>query len=271
MQNIFLPYKNSRICFGILGTGPSVTICLHGFGENKSSFSLLESPLGSEYTFLCLDLPFHGETEWNEGLLFSAKDFLAVIDKAFQEIGLEMGHSFSILSFSLGGRLALWLLEKIPARINRAILLAPDGLHVNFWYWLGTQTLLGNKLFYATMLKPAWFFTLIKIAGNVGMLNTSIIKLVHYYLDDKVGRLLLYKRWTALRKFKPDLQLSKKNIISYNIPVRLVFGSYDQIILEKRSDFFKNNNNNVKVTVLDAGHQLLKEKYITHIIQQFSN
>ena len=121
------------------------------------------------------------------------------------------------------------------------------------------------------MKRPGWFFGMINMAGKLRMLNKSIIKLVYYYLDDEEGRLLLYERWTTLRKFKPDLKAVKKNIDLFKIPVRLVLGNYDQIILEKRARFLQTNNDNIKVTVLDAGHKLLKEKYIEEIIQQFSN
>jgi len=102
------------------------------------------------------------------------------------------------------------------------------------------------------------------------LLNKSIIKFVHQYLDDKEARLLLYKRWTTLRKFKPDLYVVKKNIVNQMIPVRFVFGSYDRIILDKRSNFFKTDKANVKVLLLQAGHQLLKEKHAKDIARQFS-
>lgn len=254
-----------------MGRGSKIVLCLHGFGESKSSFALLEKHLQDKYTFLCLDLPFHGDTEWNEGLLFCPEDLKNVIHLCFKEIGLEEDTTFSTLAYSLGGRLVLWLIEKEPRMINRAILLAPDGLHVNFWYWLGTQTWAGNKLFQATMKRPGWFFGMINMSSKLGMLNKSIIKLVHYYLGNEEGRLLLYERWTTLRKFKPDLKVVKKNVTSFKIPVRLVLGNYDQIILKKRGIFLQTNNDYIKVTVLGAGHQLLKEKYMENIIQQFSN
>ena len=270
MQTIFLPYKNSVICIGVMGNGPELIVCLHGYGESKSSFALLEKQIEQDYTCLCIDFPFHGETKWNDGLLFKQEDFFNILEASFAKIGFYNKPDFSLLTFSLGGRLALCLLQTIPIRIKRAVLLAPDGLHVNFWYWLGTQTYFGNKLFYITMQKPSWFFAMIKIANKTGLLNKTIVKLVHYYLDDEDGRILLYKRWSILRKFKPALSVVKKNIALHKIPVRFVFGMYDRIILDKRSNIFKNDTINVRVTVLETGHQLLKEKYVKNIVQQFS-
>jgi hypothetical protein len=46
----------------------------------------------------------------------------------------------------------------MPEQIEKLVLLAPDGLKVNFWYWLATQTWLGKNSFCFTMKHPGWFF-----------------------------------------------------------------------------------------------------------------
>lgn len=271
MQTHFAVYKNSSICFGIIGSGPAVIVCLHGFGEDKTSFAVLEKSLGKNYTLVCPDLPFHGETEWNEGLLFTPRECLEILTLLLKKSGFSSEHRFSLLAYSLGGRIALQVVQIIPERIERLVLLAPDGLRINFWYWLGTQTYVGNKLFYTTMQKPAWFFAMTNLAYKIGLLNKSIIKFVHHALDDGELRLLLYKRWTTLRKFKPDLRMVRKQIAAQKIPTRFVLGSYDRIILDKRSHIFKADKANIKIIVIQAGHQLLKEKNVIHIARQFSN
>jgi len=214
-------------------------------------------------------LPFHGQTDWKDGTLLP-QELDVIIEEAFESVGLERESTFSLLAYSLGGRIALCLLQAIPQKIERVVLLAPDGLHVNFWYWLGTQTWAGNKLFYATMQNPGWFFTMTGLARKAGLLNKSIIKFVHHYLDDKEIRLLLYKRWRTLRKFRADLALARKNIACFKIPTRFVFGSYDRIILDKRSNVFRADEANVKVEIIQAGHDLLKEKHVVDIARQFS-
>lgn len=271
METCFTAYKASHICFNIMGSGPAVIVCLHGYGENSTGFAVLEKGLGKQYSLLCLDLPFHGRTEWNEGLSVNSKDLVEIIELVFEKAGFNRGQRFSLLAYSLGGRIALHLVQTIPERIERLVLLAPDGLRVNFWYWLGTQTCLGNKLFDTTMQNPAWFFALTNFGYKTGLLNKSIIKFVHYYLDDAELRFLLYKRWTALRKFRPDLAIVKKNIFAHKISTRFIFGSYDRIILHKRSNVFKKDTANVKVVVLQAGHQLLRVKHLADIAKQFSD
>lgn len=270
MERISIAYKSSAIDFVRFGTGKSVIICLHGFGEDAKSFAVLERYLENKFSLICIDLLFHGSTQWNEELTLEPEELITIITSALTFFGFENVQKFSLCGYSMGGRIAVDLLQRIPEKIEQAVLIAPDGLHANFWYWLATQTWLGNKLFKMTMHNPKWFLYIASFGQSIGLLNKSIIKFVHYYLDDKDVRLLLYKRWTTLRKFKPESNLFRKVIKKYSIPVRFVFGSYDRIILSIRADKFKKGLPTVKVLILNAGHQLLKEKHAKEIAQQFS-
>jgi len=271
MQHQSISYKKSIINLSVFGTGNKLLICFHGYGENGKTFESLEKKLGNEYTLVAIDFPFHGETKWNERLLMTPNylsNILSIILRQI-EIAKERSIKFSVVAFSLGGRVALHLLQSTPAQIERMVLIAPDGLHQNFWYWLATQTSVGNKLFAHTMKRPAWLFALTSFGYKLRLLNKSIVRIIHYYLDDEEGRLLLYRRWTTMRKFIPEKRAISDAINKYQIPVRFLFGSYDRIILSKRSKFFKSNPY-VKVTTINAGHQLLKEKFAEDIALLFS-
>ena len=174
--------------------------------------------LEAVYTFYAIDLPFHGETEWNEGLLFTVIDLQQIV---FEIVDQNNSTSFGkktdthLLGFSLGGRIALSLYQAQPETIEKIILFAPDGLKVNFWYWLATQTWIGSKLFSFSMKNPGWFFGFLKVANKLGLVNASVFKFVNYYIGNKEARLQLYQRWTSLRKLKPDLQRIKDVIRQY--------------------------------------------------------
>ena len=159
MEQRQLCYKNSVISYCIFGNGPKLAICFHGYGEEKASFDFLEKFAGTEYSFYSIDLPFHGKTQWNEGLNFTITDLHQII----KEIIESKKQKLTLIGFSLGGRVALSLFQQMPEQINKIVLLAPDGLKVNFWYWLTTQTWIGNKLFFLTMKYPRWFFLFLRI------------------------------------------------------------------------------------------------------------
>lgn len=271
MKKHSFPYKNSVISYKQAGTGSKLLFCFHGFGEDGYSFAIFEKLLGKTYTLIALDFPFHGETTWNEALLFTPEDLLNILSRILSPANnLSQHNKFSILAYSMGGRVAFHLLQLIPGKIECAILAAPDGLTMNFWYWLGTQTWMGNGLFNYTMYHPGWFFTLVKMGSKTGLINKSISKFVHHYIDDKNARINLYKRWTTMRKFKPDFKKIATNIDQHKIDLTLVFGVYDRIILSKRSDFLMGYGANIKVKMIQAGHQLLREKYAPEIAAAFS-
>jgi len=260
MQRHSLAYKSSIIHYYIFGRGAKTLFCFHGYGEDGLSFAFLEDLLGPDFTLYAPDFPFHGKTQWNEKEPFTPADLIAVL----QLIHPYGDVKFSLLAYSMGGRAALHLIQEIPMQIEKVALIAPDGLHQNIWYQITTQTSFGNKLFAYTMKNPRWFFSAADTGGKLKILNKSILKFVHYYLDDKEQRILLYKRWTFMRKLKPNLPAIKNSCIEKNIKLGLLFGEFDRIILSKRAKIFRNTKD-IQIRVINAGHQLMKEKYANEI------
>jgi pimeloyl-ACP methyl ester carboxylesterase len=256
-----ITYKDSVINYHVFGGGTEVLFCFHGYGEDGASFAFLEQKLRFEYTLYAIDFPIHGSTQWDEKEAFTINDLFSII----QLIEPDQTKKFSLLAYSMGGRAAMHLLERFPEKINCVALVAPDGLHQNIWYRLTTQTASGNRIFHFTMNNPRWLFFLVHVNGKLTIINKSIVKFIHYYLDDKDERALLYRRWTNLRKIKPDLKKIKRICPEKNIQLNFLFGKYDRIILSRRADIFKNTKN-IHIKIINAGHQLLKEKYADEIM-----
>lgn len=265
LKTHILKYKNSNISYRRYGESRKLLFCFHGYGENAGSFAFLETILGKTFEIIAIDFPFHGLTEWHEELLFTNTDLINIIN-----LIASPKQTFSILGYSMGGRVALHLLQTNPDRIEQLVLVAPDGFHHNIWHRFSTKTFIGNKLFAFTMKHPFWLFGLMKLFYKLHLFNKNIFTFVHYYLDDKESRLMLYKRWTTMRKFNPDLHLVKTIIQKNKIPIGLLFGKYDHVILTKHGLTFQNNIEElVEVKELKAGHQLLKLKYATEIAGMF--
>jgi len=261
LETHFIPYRNSTIHYYRFGQGAEWLFCFHGYGENGGSFEIFETLLGDRYTLISLDFPFHGETVWLDGLLFDTNDLISIINL------IKPTHQpMSLLGYSMGGRVALQLLQVMPGQIKKLVLVAPDGLHKNKWQWLSTRTKIGNRLFAYIMHKPEGLIGLMDLAGKLGLYNKSIRKFVHFYLDDAVQRSILYRRWTTMRKFRPDTTLLKRIVVDHQVPIRLLFGRYDSIILSKHGTAFgRESEGLIRVIEIEAGHQLLREKHVTVI------
>lgn len=274
MEHRELSYKNSQISYYRFGTGPNPVVCFHGYGEDGTLYGFLEKYTGADYTFFSIDLPFHGKTQWKEGLLFTHGDLLQIISGIIEQKNIkpfltpgDTNLKFSVLGFSLGGRIALSLYQAQPGNIKKIILLAPDGLKVNFWYWFATQTRMGDSVFAFSMKKPGWFLGFLKLANTLGLVNASVFKFVNYYIGNKDARQLLYQRWTTLRKLKPNLIRIKAFVRQYKTPTRLLYGKYDRIILPLRGEEFqKGIEEFCTLTIIDSGHQVVHENHVIQIL-----
>lgn len=266
MQTAFVSFKTSQVHYSYGGNGNNVLLCLHGYGETEHSYHFLEKYLPAGFRIIAVDLPFHGKTQWKEEKEFTVRQLIAIVDVIFEALSIS-GTSFTLLGFSMGGRMALSILQAIPHRVNKMILLAPDGLKVNFWYWLATQTSIGHGLFRFTMKYPGWFFSLLKAGNALRLINPSVYKFTRHYVDNGTLRRQLFQRWSGLRKIKPRLESIKVKIANHKMPVVLVYGKYDRIIRHERgSKFSKGIETYCKLIITESGHQVLQEKNAALII-----
>jgi pimeloyl-ACP methyl ester carboxylesterase len=266
METQFIPYKSSQIHFARAGSGNNLLLCFHGYGESAESFAFLETLICDDFTMIAIDLPFHGQTVWNEGLLFKPADLLIIIEKIIQHTRFVNQKKY-LLGYSMGGRVVLHLVQYFAEEIDKIILLAPDGFEMNFSYWLATQTWLGNKLFHITMARPGWIFLLLRACNKLGLINQSIFKFTSQYLSSRQARIDLYKRWTTMRVFRPDISRIKELVSGCRIGTRLLYGAYDRMIKPQRAKRFRKGiESHCTLSVIDSGHQLLQGKNAVTIV-----
>jgi pimeloyl-ACP methyl ester carboxylesterase len=268
MEKGTLEYHGSSIGYLHFGHGNEVAICFHGYGESAESFVFFEKYAGDHIRFLAIDLPYHGRTAWDPGRTFTVTELAGIVDAILLKIDRDLKKdSLILLGFSLGGRMALSYFQQNPGLVKKIILLAPDGLKVNFWYWLATQSHAGNRLFRLTMLRPQWFFGFLKLLNRMGVVNASIFKFVNHYIADEAVRMELYDRWTGLRKIKPDLKMIRHLVKKYQTRIHLVYGSHDRIILSSVGNrFVKGLEKYCTLSVIRSGHQVLHEKHVEDLL-----
>ncbi|HVI44520.1 MAG TPA: alpha/beta hydrolase [Chitinophaga sp.] len=262
MLDFYVPYLKSRFHGCTAGSGEQLLICLHGFGESAVYFTPLAEGLGDMFTIVALDMPLHGCTEWHEDRPFEKDDLVAVVELALQQYGHKR---FSLLGYSMGGRLALCLVQRMADRIDNLIMLAADGLRNNPWHLFVTQTTVGNRIFRYVTYHPQFLFSLMDVAKKLGLLNQSIYKFVSQRMDQLEKREQVYNVWTIMRKMMPDKQLCKQLLSKYNVLTLLIFGKYDRVIPPVLGDRFADGSFNCKKLILEKGHQLISAQLGTII------
>jgi pimeloyl-ACP methyl ester carboxylesterase len=266
-------YLSSLINYTISGNGKKILVCLHGYDENADTFDIFCKPLVNDYTSICIDMPFHGKTSWKESAAtgMGGHDWEEIIDRILKQ-ETRFVTQFTLVGYSMGGRIALSLFEYMPQKIEKLILLAPDGFTNNFWYWLATQTYLGNRLFRFSVHHPAWVLQLAKMLYTFRIINFGVLKLARHYLEDKELAEQLYARWTCFRKSRPDFNKIIQSATENQTPVRLVFGKFDHLILQRHATTFCQSMGSLcKLTVINSGHHLLREQYLEALTAQVYN
>ncbi|HVM87476.1 MAG TPA: alpha/beta hydrolase [Puia sp.] len=266
MHSFELSYKSSIINYCKAGNGQKLLFCFHGYSQSSQAFSFIEKKIANDFTLIAIDLPFHGKTVWNEGLNFTKDDLLEILVKIRQDQSLNQKKIY-LLGFSMGGRVSLSLLQEIPEQIEKIILVAPDGMKENFWYWLATHNQCGNKFFKHTMEKPHIMFRFLRIGNKMGVVNQSIYKFINYYIFDKQVRSELYRRWTTMRHFRPDIRKIKSIIKEKKILVGLLYGKHDRVIrYERARKFIQGIESCCQLKIIPAGHLLLTHENTDTII-----
>lgn len=271
MESHFITYRQSSLHYRKYGSGSKLLICFHGYGKESDSFHFLEEKLGSMYTIIALDAPFHGLTSWKNKLVVEPTFLVEVIEQIIK-LHQAVPQKISLLGFSMGGRIVLYLTQLMADKIDRLVLIAPDGLHFHFLRWLLTATLVGSKLLSYAVRNGNWAVWVIGKAEQFKIVHKSMADFARFYMQDEPHRLLLYQRWIAMKKFNPNIGQVKKKIKKYSIRVRLMYGAFDRVIpIKSGQDFINGIEPQGSLKIVQAGHNLLGELHAGKIVDLFTS
>lgn len=246
--------------YTLFGNGPEILFAFHGFDNDAEDFRVFEQGLGKKYTLVSINLFFHGKSRFDGppdhadftdeklGLLFSNLLFELKVKK------------FSLMGYSLGGRVALSLLTLFPERIRSVILLAPDGVKISPWYKFLTRNRVGIYLFRRAVRNPSGLFYIGKFLRALKILGEKQYKFALLNFDNEQKRKKVYNVWMIFREILPVETTVKSLAVKYEIPLILFFGKFDTIIPPVLGmNFLLGYDGPSDITVLDAGHQLMSE------------
>ena len=103
--------------------GGAPVVMLHGLGATKASFLPTVAALGPTHRAIAIDLPGFGDSTKPIGAAYDAPFFADSVVALLDSLGLERA---SFVGNSMGGRVALELGLRGPARFDRLGLLAPS-------------------------------------------------------------------------------------------------------------------------------------------------
>ena len=255
----------------VFGNGLKVLIAFHGFNNNAHDFRVLGDLIGDEYKIIAVNLFFHGASTAEDDLI---KNGLSTdeLKKMFIEIADRFpAQSYTLLGFSLGGRIVLKIVELLPEKIERVILLAPDGIHISSLYRLLTNSRLGKWVFKQSITNPSIFFKVAIFLRKTRLVSEKKYQFAWQNFDTQEKRRKVFLIWMVFRKIISRKSEIKTIIRKYKIPFDLFFGKYDKIIPPSiGKSLQKGITEFVTLNVHEAGHKLLKEKVLKDISLKIS-
>lgn len=121
MTDIDVTIRGQRIHVEMEGSEQlPVIIFLHGFTGSTSTWSDVRSHFKGSYRTVAVDLTGHGKTSIpEEPIRYAMEEQLADLDALFTELRLE---SFTLVGYSMGGRIALGYTIHYPHKVKALIL-----------------------------------------------------------------------------------------------------------------------------------------------------
>lgn len=255
------------LAFDRFGTGAITLILLHGYGEDKSSFHPLMQALRNRFTCLAIDLPFHGETHWDENFPCTPECMSDLLQALLISEGVSK-QPLSLLGYSLGGRIALSLMQLGQLPLMHAWLLASDGLSEHPLYWFATHTRWGNRFFKKMMEQPRPFLSFIQQLNRIGLIHATSAHLTNRYLDEVSTRKALYQRWTLLRRFRIQNKKLLEQVKIQQLQLTLVFGKKDRLINAKPGvQWSTQMPTHIQLHWIEGGHRLLHPQHLDSLLE----
>jgi pimeloyl-ACP methyl ester carboxylesterase len=247
-------------------------LAFHGMGRSADDFKIFEDSLGKRYTIVAINLFFHGNSKYPVNRIFHNQirkdEFVALIEKLLSDLNINR---FSLMGYSLGGRFVLSLVQFLDKRIDRIILIAPDGLKRSLYNDITTNTLIG-KNFVKWMVKyPEAFFGTVDALHKYRLISNKVKKVIHIHFENHERRVLMRNALSSFKHINPNLRKVARNINKSTIELVMIFGKYDFIIPVKLGELFlKKIKANKKLHLINSSHNILTEnasKALAELVQ----
>lgn len=212
-----------------------------------------------QYTVIGVNLFHHGKStidNYSYAFKLNKNDLQSIFQELFETENID---KIDVMAYSLGGKIALNLIDWFPTKIDTVYLMAADGIKQNAWYNFVSNNALGQKLFLKIIENPKSFFQLIAALGWLKILPKRFVSFLNQNLESEKMRENVFKTWKTFADLHPNHQSIKIKIKANNIKVFSLFGKYDLVINYKVGrNFAKSIEQSENFVLLHCAHNVFK-------------
>ncbi len=256
MESKLLDIGRFKLHYRVEGEGSQYLIAFHGYGQDLSAFAYFKGSFLRHYRVVLVDMFYHGRSMAKTDRPISNAELLRIVSCIAKTESFE---NFSVAGYSLGGKVALKLIEIMPDKLDEVYLLAPDGLEVNRWYNIATNYRWANRLFKRYIVRPRGFFRLVKVVTALRLISKGMNRFVTREMDRASKRLRVYKVWMLYRDLVPDLKNVSSLVKGFGIRIEILIGEYDRVIAPSiMKNWRVEDEPLIEVNYLPVGHDMFK-------------
>jgi pimeloyl-ACP methyl ester carboxylesterase len=246
------------------GSGPNAMLCFHGYGMHGKQFKILETELGSKYTFYGFDLFFHKETKLKDQSLsnvkkgISKKELAALISAFCKYEGIGR---FSVIGYSMGTHFATIIVEELGALVDAYIVAAPSCLNPGSLIPFFSKNRAGNKILEKLVLNEKRLTGLLKLFKRLKIIDNDAYKILYNEIGTSELRFNFYASFTYLRFLETNQSRLLASLEEQNIKSIFIFGKRDKAFPPQIGDSFISSIKNAEVVILNEGHEMIKRDF----------
>ncbi len=258
-QSQTIAYKEAVVHYLKFGNGAKALFALHGYADSAELYVQLAPSLATKYTIYSIDLPYHGETKWRTNKPFSAQDISNVVAAIALK---EQVEHFSLLGYSMGGKIVLEILPLLLLQVEELFLIASSGIIVHPVYQLIYLPLPIIRFIGKFVQHPALFFKSLLLMRKIKIISPFIYHFSMRLTETEEGRQRLLDTWIAMRKFKTPFETTQAILNNNPKTVYVIVGEKDDIVLPKTASVLKNELTKctVKVARVNRGHLMVNKR-----------
>lgn len=255
MQQQLYQYRNSPVSYYRFGTGKHYLVAFHGYGQTGADYAYFEEELGTYFTVIAIDFFWHGKSEWREENDFTETDMRDIV------IGIArnekiVARKFTIMSFSMGARMARALVRTFPERIEQIIFISPPTKQFNHFLNFTVGTRFGLFMFNRFLEKNKRLEWWVNMLYRFRILNLSVKIFTSKFISKPERLQKVYNTWLSQRRLRTNYKTFAKLVDQHGIEVILIAGKNDTITPPHQTIRFIKKLKKRRLFIIPKKHEL---------------
>jgi len=260
LKNILFPVPALHVAIDIGDKRNKTIVLLHGIAATSKTWDLLVAELGSsKYHIVGLDLLGFGQSPKPTDYDYNVGDHVALVHKTLKK--LKIRRPFVIVGHSMGAIISAHYYTKYPSDIKEMFILSPP-LYLDD----DSQTIIARK-------RTDLYLDAYKFLAEKKDFTISNSQLIRKILLVKDGIDVNQDNWDGFRLSLMNTIIKQntfKELCGVKIPVQIVYGSLDQLLIQESVNKLAVYKN-IEISKLSGVDHTIGKRFAVEVARMINN